>query len=262
MTDAPETWRRLLLSEDLPADLDALFADSIPEACALAGADADPADMRAGAELAARAYLEVRLHRQRRAPGQREAWQLERVAKAAAELARALEVLPRGRAASIKMRGELRQVMTERPGLGADLAARAHDVHGPGDPMRGLRELSRITAVAAARLVRKDLADEDETSHARHNRLHAVTADERTLWDSGAMQTPERAALEAFCAAFRPCWERNSGHTFTRGSTADGGLTKSHAVDTLHLLGRKLDARLPRSRVVTAVRHLTSGARI
>jgi hypothetical protein len=259
MTVAPETWRRLMSSEDLAADLQALFADTIPEACALAGPGANPEDMQAGAALAARAYLEVRLHRQRRAPGQREAKQLERVANAAAELARALEVIPRGRAASIKMRRAIRQAATTNPGMGAGLAARIHEAHGPGDPLRGLRELSRITAISAASLVGKDLDEEYERPSARHDRLVASLAEDRALWETGALQLPERAALEVFCAAFRPCWERNSTHTFTRGATVDGGQTKSRAVDTLHLLARKLDARLPRSRVVTAVRNLTTG---
>lgn len=253
-TNAPPHWKTLLYSDNLPRDLAMLYDEPfLARIAALASARVPPAALRDGVEGAARAYLLARRDMRKRQPGKLAHRRIEAVADAAHTLARALARLEDSPNPQLKVTEALERLAQESGGRGAHLLRIMQIWHGPGDPMRALRELSEALAEASSELVGKAPGEPRDEMDARGAISYQA---EMEAWRKRPVKT-ETVPVRAMAASFRATWQSCSFLPYTEGKhDKDRGGTRSPAVDAVHLIGLALDPSLSRSRVVTAFRDL------
>ncbi|WBL34040.1 hypothetical protein O5O51_04885 [Sinirhodobacter sp. HNIBRBA609] len=253
-TDAPPPWEALLYSDNLPRDLAKLYDEPfLARIAALANARVPAASLREGVEEAARAYLLARRDMRKRQPGKLAHRRIEAVADTSYALARALERLEVSPNPQLKVAEALERLSQDRSGRGAHLLRIIQTWHGPGDPMRALREISDALAEVSAELVGKAPGDPRDGMDARGAITHLA---DLAAWRERPVKT-ETVPVRAMAADFRTTWQACSFLPYTEGKhDKRRGGTKSPAVDAVHMIGLALDPDLSRSRVVTAFRDL------
>ncbi|WP_065327271.1 hypothetical protein [Tritonibacter mobilis] len=212
----------------------------------LIGPKADVDDLRNGVEAAARAYVRERRLMRHRKPGK---WEHRRLSALSEKLDAVSAELTRIQK-SPNCTGKLAKALEELPPStdpnAARLFALIDGAFGPGDPVAHIAGLLRLLQSAATHTL-ASVEESDPVSY------HQIDLDN---WNSRPKKT-ESQPIAALARAFRPYWERNAMRPYSAGhydqSTKQN---KSAAVDVIHLIGRKLEPDLPRTRVVTVMRML------
>ena len=254
--DTTPPWKALLYSDNLPRDLRRLYNEPIlMRISKLAEGRIPTKSLREGVEGAARSYLRARRDMQRRKPGKLAHRRVEAVSDAAHDLARTLARLEASPNSQLKVADELEALVQDRDGRGASLLRIAQQFHGPGDPMRAIREISETLAEVCAALVDKSPGEGRDRMDERGAASYQA---DLAAWYKRLPKT-ETVPVRAMAASFRSTWQNHSFLPYTEGKyDKQRGGTKSPEVDAVFLIGRVLDPRLPRSRVVTAFRDLPS----
>jgi hypothetical protein len=248
------TWQCLSQTSDLKQDLRILYDDIfLRELKRSAGAGANAAELFNGIDLGVRAYLNERRDMTRRKPGKLEARKLEAISDAAYALSVALNRIASTPNAKLNLSNALMRVAADEAGRGAALISLANEAFGPGDPLTATQNFADLLMRTSAEIARKSPGPSPED---KRERGQIFLSAELERWEKRPRKT-ETQPVRALAAAFRPVWERNSTHPYTEGMY-DPKLrrTVSHAVDAVHRIGRKLDPKLSRARVVTAFRDL------
>lgn len=241
-------------SNDLDRDLRDLYDNAfIEELAAIVGTGATNPNLLFGVDAAVRAYLLTRRKMMRRKPGKLEVRRIEPVADAAQQLFLALSKLNNTPNPQLKIITALEEKISSQSGRGAELLRHAQSRHGPGDPLRALREISAILADSAAKLVGKAPGDPTDD---RAERSAIIRETELGVWANRTRKT-ETGPVLALVNAFRPTWLHCSTTPYTEGMYRKAERrSTSLAVDAILLIGQKIDPYLSRARVITAFRHL------
>lgn len=249
-------WERLLESDDINADLRDLYDTYFQvDLFRVAGLNAPNGILTDGVKVAVKAYLHTRHDMKRRKPGKMETRHIERASDAAHGLHVALSKIENHRNVQLKLASAITEAITEKRGRGADLLRVGMTRHGIGDPFRALKEISEILADVSASLVSKDVGGPSDDCRERGYEIQKA---ELAGWSLRERKT-ETQPITALVKAFRPSWEQCSAHPYTEGMyRTDLRRTVSPAVDAVLLIGRKIDSKLSRKRVVTAFRNVAS----
>lgn len=255
-TENVPVWERLLDSDDINADLRDLYDPYFQaDLLQIAGLKAPNRILTDGAKSAVRSYLHVRHEMKRRKPGKMETRHIERVCDAAHSLYLALSKIENHRNVQLKLASAITDAITEKGGRGADLLRVGMTRHGVGDPFRALKEISEILAEASAPLVNKEVGGPSDDCRERGYEIQKAELADWSLLE----RKTETLPVTALVKAFRPSWEQCSDHPYTEGMyRKDIRRTVSPAVDAVLLIGRKIDSKLSRQRVVTAFRNVAS----
>lgn len=247
-------WHSLIDSNNLKNDLQRIYDSAfIEELAAIVGTGATNPNLFLGIESAVRAYLFTRREMTRRKPGKLETRRIEPVADAAQQLFLALSKLNDTPNPQLKIIAALEEEISNQTGRGADLLSLAQTRHGPGDPLRTLREISALLATSTAQIVGKAPGDPTDD---RTNRSATILKTELDVWANRKRKTETDPVL-ALVRAFRPTWLGCSASPYTEGMYRKAERRSvSSAVDSILLIGRKIDPKLSRARVGTAFRHL------
>lgn len=248
-------WKILMESNDLYNDIRKIYDLAFQrELAQITGAGANNQMLLQGVETGVRAYLTTRQDMTRRKPGKMETRNIDPVARAAHQLYMALSKIENSPNPQLKLSAAILNACTQEKSRGADLLKLARHRHGPSDPLRTLRDISRLLSDAATTVTQSNVCDTFENKRARGD---AIREAELAVWSQRKRKTETHPVL-ALVKAFRPSWERCTAYPYTEGMYRKGlRRTDSPAVDAVLLIGQRIDPSLSRKRVVTAFRNIS-----
>ncbi|WP_170756108.1 hypothetical protein [Ruegeria lacuscaerulensis] len=246
-TAAPTApWQRLMAGHGFLAELHRLYDTRFMYELEMlmAAPDPDMEDLSKGVEAAARAYIRERRNMRRRKPGAMEYRRLSALSAKLEAISIDLARVQRSPNCSVKLADALETKVQSADPSAAGIANLIDGAFGPGDPIAHISAFLDLLQEAAAETV--SLGEQDTPS--------AYYKADLDGWFRKARKTDSQP-VAALARAFRPYWERNARRPFNAGRyDPTTKQNKAYAVDAIHLIARKLDPDLTRTRVVTVMR--------